>query len=69
MHTARNFEAYIFGCVSVRVLGLLMQVLWLLKFLQKSWWSCLRVKSAIDQFTQSLNHFLVDLMGHSLIYK
>ena len=67
---ARIFEAYIFGCVSVRALELLTQVLWLLKFLQKkSWWSCLHVRSAIDRFAQSLIHLLVNLMGQSLIYK
>ena len=67
---ARNFEAYIFGCVSVRALELLTQVLWLLKFLQKeSWWSCLHVRSDIYRFTQSLIHLLVNLMGQSLYIK
>ena len=67
---ARIFEAYIVGCVSVRALELLTQVLWLLKFLQKeSWRSCLHVRSAIDRFSQSLIHLLVNLVGQSLIYK
>ena len=36
-----NFEAYIFGCVSIRTVKLLWQVLWLLKFSDtKSWYSC-----------------------------
>ena len=69
-HTARIFEAYIFGCVGGRALKVLTQVLWLLKFLRKKyWWSCLHVRSAIDRFAQSLIHFLVNLMGQSLIYK
>ena len=69
-HTARIFEAYIVGCVSVRALEFLTQVLWVLKFPQKeSWRSCLHVRSAIDRFAQSLIHLLVDLMGQSLIYK
>ena len=67
---ARIFEAYIFGCVSVRALELLTQVLRLLKFLQKkSWWPCLHVRSTIDRIAQSLIHLLVNLMGQSLIYK
>ena len=67
---ARIFKAYIFDCVSVKALELLTQVLWLLKFLQKkSWWSCLQVRSAIDRFSQSLIHLLVNLMRQSLIYK
>ena len=33
LHTARAFQAYIFGCVSVRALELLTQALWLLEFL------------------------------------
>ena len=67
---AKIFEAYIFGFVNVRALELLTQVLWLLKFLQKkSWWSCLHVRSATDQFSQSLIHLLVNLMEQSLIYK
>ena len=62
------FEAYIFGCVSVRAVELLTQVLWILKFLhKKSWWSRLHVRSAIDRFSHSLIHLLVDLMGQSLI--
>ena len=66
---ARIFKAYIVGCVSVRALEFLTQVLWLLKFLQKeSWLFCLHVRSAIDRFSQSLIHFLVNLMGQSLIY-
>ena len=70
VHTARNFKAYIVGCVSVRVLEFLTQVLWLLKFLQKeSWRSCLHVRSAIDRFAQSLIHLRVNLVGQSLIYK
>ena len=67
---ARIFKAYSFGCVTVRALELLKQVLWLLKFLQKkSWWSYLHVRSAIDRFAQSLIHLLVDLTGQSLVYK
>ena len=67
---ARIFEGYIFGCVSVRALELLTQVLWQLKFLQKkSWWSCLHVRSAIDRFAQSLIHLFVNFMGQSLIYR
>ena len=64
---ARIFEANIFGCVRVRAVELLMQVLWLLK--KKLWCSSLHVRSAIDQFSQSLIHLLVNLMGQSLIYK
>ena len=67
---ARNFEVHIFSCVNVRAVELLTQVLWLLKFLQKkSWWFHLHVRSAIDQFSQSLFHLLVHLMEQSLIYK
>ena len=58
---ARIFEGYIEGCVSARVLELLMQVLLLLKF--ESWLSCLHVRSAIDRFSQSLIHLLVNLVG------
>ena len=66
---ARIFEAYIFGWVSVRAVTLLMQVLYLMKFLQKkSWCSCLHVRSAIDQLSESLIYWLVDLMGQSMIY-
>ena len=35
-HMDITFEAYIFGCVSIRAVELLTQVLWLLKFLQKN---------------------------------
>ena len=67
---ARIFKAYFFGCVSVRALDILTQVVWLLKFLhKKSWWSCLRLRSTIDRFAQSLIQLLVNLMGQSLIYK
>ena len=67
---ARIFEAYIVGCVSVRALKFLTQVLWLLNFLQKeSWQSCLHVRSAIDRFAQSLIHLLVNLVRQSLMYK
>ena len=67
---AKNFEAYIFGYVSVSALELLTQVLWVLNFIQKeSWWSFLHVRSAIDRFTQSLIHLLVNVMGQSLIYE
>ena len=67
---AKNFEAYIFACVNVKTLKLLMQILWLQKFLQKkSWCSHLYVRSAIDRFSQSLIHLFVDLMGQSLINK
>ena len=66
----RIFEPYFVGCINVRALELLTQVLWLLKFLQKeSWQFCLLVRSAIDRFSQSLIHLLVNLMGQSLIYK
>ena len=65
---ARILEAYIFVYVSVRTVELLLQVLWLLKFLQKkTWCSCLHIRSAIDQFSQSLIHLFVHLMGQSLI--
>ena len=61
---ARILEVYVFGCVSVRAIELLMQVLWLLKFLQKkSWCSSLHVKFAIDQFSQSLIYLLVHFVG------
>ena len=65
---ARNFEAYIFICVNVSSLELLTQVLWLLKLLQKkSWFFHLHVRSAIDRFSQSLIHLLVNFMGQSMI--
>ena len=65
---ARIFEAYMFGCVSVSAVELLMYVLWLLRFLQKNiWCSSLHVRSGIDQFSQSLIHLLVNLMGQPLI--
>ena len=69
-HAAQIFQAYTFGYVSVRVIELLAQVLWLLKFLQKKCWcSHLHVRSAIGQFSQSLIHLLVDFIGQSMIYK
>ena len=59
-----------FGCVSDRVVELLTQVLWLLKFLEKkSWCSRLHVQSATDLFSQNLVYLLVHLMRQSLIYK
>ena len=58
------WPAYILDCVSIRAVELLAQVLWLMKFLQKkSWCSHLHVISAIDRFSQSLIHWLVDHMG------
>ena len=65
-YAARIFETYISGCVTVRAVELLKQVLWLLKFLQKKFWcSNLHVRSAIDQFSPRSIHFLVDLVGQS----
>ena len=65
---AKFFKAYIFICVNVRTLELLTLVLWLLKFLQKkSWCSHLHVRSAIDRFSQSLIHLLVNFMGQSMV--
>ena len=64
----RMFEAYIFVCVNVRILELLTQVLWLLKFLQnKSWCFHLHVRSAIDRFSQSFIYLLVNFMGQSMV--
>ena len=64
-HTARMFEDYMFGCVTVRAVELITQVLWLLKFLQKKFCCChLYGRFTIGRFSPSLIHFYVDLMGN-----
>ena len=61
------FEVYTFGCVSIRALELLIQVLWLLKFPQKKFCcSHLHVRSAIVQFSQSLIIFVC--VSHETIF-
>ena len=67
LHVAIIFETYVFGCVSVRAVELLTQVLWLLKFLQtKSWCSHLHVRSAITRFSQSFESFV--FVSHGTIF-
>ena len=52
-YNSETFKACIFGCIGVKTVELALQVLWLLKFLQRKLWSSsLLVRAAIRRLSK-----------------